>query len=355
MHHYLIPTYNDGRYVHAALASIRAQYPSQALYLHHARILALDDGSTDGTAAILDRLAARVPNLHVRHNARNLGIARTRNELLDRLYAAPMARDDFVLFVDGDDVLSPGHLANKLALFARHPALDAIGGQVELFYEDGTPAHVVDTFPTDPDILAISNLFECHLYGSNTLFRARVFRDRHARFPEVAASEDWLFFVDRRLRACNAPQVTLRYRRHAGNVTARPLTPLRSRLRAMARRLGALRLGLFLSRDDCDLLDAIGYLSFRLRWEGGRAVPAACRMPWFRYLGERPDAARLWPQLRPRLDGLFGRMLAHNRGARAYPQAKFAAYLQALQNSVQAELGAAHGRQAAPDRTRLVA
>lgn len=338
MHHYLISTHDNGRFVPDAFASIRAQYPSQALFLRHAHILAIDDGSTDDSAEALDRLAAGSPNMDVRRSHRNLGIARTRNLLLDWLYRAPVAARDFVLFVDADDTLSPGHLEHKLALLAREPELDAVGGQVELFYEDGTPPHVVDTFPTDIDLLAIANLFECHLYGSNTMFRARVFQDPHVRFPDVAESEDWLFFAGARLRARHVAQVTLRYRRHAGNITAKPLTPERIRLRALAHRLVALRLGMILSDADCALIDAVGYLSFRQRWQNGSVVPADCRMPWFRTLRDRLGVAWHWPQLCPRLDDLFGRMLQHNRRSHAFSQALLAAFLHGMRATAQAEL-----------------
>lgn len=355
MHDYLIPAHNNGQFVLEALRSIRAQYPSRALFLRHARILAFDDGSTDKTGQTLDRVAARLANLHVGHGRCNLGPARTRNRLLDWLYGMPVSKSDVVLFVDGDDILSAGHLDCKLALLAREPELDAVGGQIELFYDDGTAAHVVDTFPVDADALAIANLFECHLYGSNTLFRARVFGNRNVRFPEVAESEDWLFSAEQRFKARHVPQVTLRYRRHAHNLTGRPCTPTRTRLRALAHRLGALRLGMVLSNADCNLLDTVGYLSFRQRWASGRIVPADCHMPWFSYLRDRPGAAWYWPQLRPRLDDLFRRMLQHNRRTGAFPQARLATFLQAIRAGAQLELSQQGSNEAAWNARQRVA
>jgi glycosyltransferase involved in cell wall biosynthesis len=334
MHHYLVTTYNNEHYLPEMLNSIIRQYPNLEAFRREARVLAIEDCSTDGTRDVLTDLAYQHPNVHVHFNERNQGIGRNRNDLLDWAYGdvsghAPVGYSDFVLFVDGDDVLSPTHLADKLAVFEQDPMVDVVGGQLELFYEDGAPRHVVDTFSTDPDVLAIANLFECHVYISNALFRGRVFRAPGVRFPETPTSEDWLFFAQHQLTVRHIPQATLQYRRHSANVTLWSATGQVTELRHMAHRLSALRMGMHLSTRDCELVDLVGYLSFRIRWDG-RFVPAEAHMPWFAYLNARADVLSAWPAIRCELVALFDRMRAHNLRVTGYSVRKLDGFLSAL-------------------------
>ena len=353
MHHYLVTTFNNERYLPEMLDSIIRQYPSIETFRREARVLAVEDCSTDNTRAVLTDLAYRHPNLHVHFNERNQGIGRNRNDLLDWAYGdapghTPVARGDFVLFVDGDDVLTPTHLADKLAVFAADPMVEVVGGQLELFYEDGFPAHVVDTFSTDPDVHAIANLFECHTYISNALFRGSVFRSPAARFPETPTSEDWLFFAQRQLQVRHIPKVTLRYRRHSANVTLWSATGQVTELRHMAHRLSALHMGMHLSTRDCDLIDLVGYLSFRIKWDGRRFVSSNTHMPWFAYLGRRPDVVGAWPEVRLGLVDLFNRMRAHNWRVTGYSTTKLDAFLSALLAQADEEVSSAFAQALAP-------
>ncbi|MER6161061.1 CDP-glycerol glycerophosphotransferase family protein [Streptomyces sp. NPDC001868] len=67
-------------------------------------VIAVDDCSPDGGGAILDAYAARDPRVRVLHLPANVGPGRARNAGL------PYAAGDFVLFLDGDDTLTPGAL-----------------------------------------------------------------------------------------------------------------------------------------------------------------------------------------------------------------------------------------------------
>lgn len=64
-------------------------------------VLVIDDGSTDGTQKILNLLSKVDQRLRVFYNKTNLGVAASRNKLID------ISDADFICFVDGDDVLIP--------------------------------------------------------------------------------------------------------------------------------------------------------------------------------------------------------------------------------------------------------
>lgn len=103
----LLPAFNVAPWVGETLASLLCQSFSDW------ECLCTDDGSSDGTAAIVDA-AARDPRIRVIHT-KNGGVAAARNRLL------PRARGDFILFLDGDDLLHPAALALLDAAIRRHP------------------------------------------------------------------------------------------------------------------------------------------------------------------------------------------------------------------------------------------
>ncbi|MCZ9337789.1 glycosyltransferase, partial [Streptomyces sp. TRM76130] len=75
-------------------------------------VIAVDDRSPDGCGAILDAYAARDDRVRVLHLPEKVGLGRARNAGL------PHATGDYLLFLDGDDTLTPGALralADRLA------------------------------------------------------------------------------------------------------------------------------------------------------------------------------------------------------------------------------------------------
>lgn len=339
-HCYLVTTFNHAAYIEDMLGSLRAQYLTLEEFLSQARVLVVDDASTDHTAQVLRTMENKFSNVSVHLNLTNRGIGRNRNFLLDWFNSQAGATDSFVAFVDGDDLLTKDHLKTKLALFAAEPELECVGGQLELFYDDDRPRHVVDTFSPDPEIQAIANLFECHFYISNALFRGRVFARPDVRFPETPTSEDWLFFATHPLRKRHCREVTLHYRRHVHNLTTRAFEDgLVFGLRKTARALSLLKMGVHPSDRETQLLDLVGYLSFRTRWNASLPVNALhCHMPWFAYLHQQPRLVQTWPYVRRELRALFDKLIESNSRIPAYSPQKLAAFLTQLLELADAEV-----------------
>jgi glycosyltransferase involved in cell wall biosynthesis len=90
----IMPCYNAERFIAATLDSVLAQSIADW------QIVAVDDGSKDGTGAILERYARRDPHIVAVHQA-NGGVAAARNKgfsLADR-------SSQYLLFLDSDDIL----------------------------------------------------------------------------------------------------------------------------------------------------------------------------------------------------------------------------------------------------------
>ncbi|BDR54115.1 glycosyl transferase [Bombiscardovia apis] len=88
----IVPVYNAELYLEACLRSILNQSHSQL------EIIAVDDGSTDHSGSICDRMAQEDDRLRVIHQS-NGGIGKAQNRGLDE------ARGEYIAFVDNDDIL----------------------------------------------------------------------------------------------------------------------------------------------------------------------------------------------------------------------------------------------------------
>lgn len=91
----VIPTYNVENYIVECLDSVTSQdYPS-------IEVIAVDDGSTDGSLKVLEDYAAAHPQVKVRHQD-NSGAGVARNNGISA------SRGKYILFIDPDDAIEPG-------------------------------------------------------------------------------------------------------------------------------------------------------------------------------------------------------------------------------------------------------
>jgi glycosyltransferase involved in cell wall biosynthesis len=119
----IIPTYNRAATLSGAIHSLLRQRRDADL-----DILVIDDGSTDGTAELLQTLAASHPQLRFLKQPTNLGVSQARNRGL----AALLPETVVVTFLDSDDLSPPGRFAADLPLLINDPSLDLTYGRMML-------------------------------------------------------------------------------------------------------------------------------------------------------------------------------------------------------------------------------
>lgn len=93
-------------------------------------LLVVDDGSTDGTPALLEQTAARDPRVRV-FRQETQGLTRTLNILLEK------ARGEYVARQDDDDVSWPERLARQVGFLDGHPRCAAVGSRYVSIDEKG--------------------------------------------------------------------------------------------------------------------------------------------------------------------------------------------------------------------------
>ena len=91
----VMPVYNAERWLPRSLDGVLSQT------LGDLELIAVDDASTDGSLAVLERWATRDPRVRVLHHEKNLFAGAARNDGL------AAARGEYVLFLDSDDEFEP--------------------------------------------------------------------------------------------------------------------------------------------------------------------------------------------------------------------------------------------------------
>jgi len=98
------------------------------------KLILLDDGSTDGGAALLDDLAD--PRVQLLRHADNLGTPVRLNELTDLVDTPFLAR------MDGDDLMHPLRLARSLEVLASRPEVSLVAGHAVSIDLAGRPTGI---------------------------------------------------------------------------------------------------------------------------------------------------------------------------------------------------------------------
>ena len=112
----LVPCFNEEDNLHEVMQALsRLNYPNY-------EIVCINDGSSDGTGALLDQMLATYPMLRVIHQARNQGKAVGLNT------AALLARSEYLLCIDGDAMLDRDCLGWMMTHFQDATRLAAVTG-----------------------------------------------------------------------------------------------------------------------------------------------------------------------------------------------------------------------------------
>lgn len=125
----VLPVYNGQAYLRQAVESVLSQKHAPL------ELIAIDDGSTDGSAAILAGYGDRIVVIR----QENSGVAAARNAGIER------ARGEFVAFLDQDDWWLPEKIARQVALFQRNERLGLVHTAAS-FYDESR-----DRFMGHPD------------------------------------------------------------------------------------------------------------------------------------------------------------------------------------------------------------
>ena len=183
----IIPVYNVAPYLRECLDSVLAQTFTDW------EAICVDDGSTDGSGAILDEYAAKDKRFRVIHQA-NAGVSAARNAAL------AVITGKWFLFLDGDDLLRNDALSILVPYVKNSVAYDGILIYPSIPYWDGCE---IPKRKIEAQIL-LENASKEDLflgkYAANGYVMSRIYRRQlfgQLRFRrDIAMAEDICFWFD---------------------------------------------------------------------------------------------------------------------------------------------------------------
>ena len=187
----IIPVYNVESWLRRAVGSLQNQTCTSY------EILLVDDGSTDGSGALCDKLADDDVRIRVIHQE-NQGAAAARNAAIE------IARGDYLYFMDGDDWCDRTMLKDMYRVASEHN-LDLLitGFTIDTYYDD--EGKYYRELRNAPDRIFESQeefrsnacqLFDAQLLYApwNKLYRRSWVKENGLRFDEIPCGNDRGFY-----------------------------------------------------------------------------------------------------------------------------------------------------------------
>ncbi len=202
--------HDDAATVGAAIQSILGQTFGDFEFL------IVNDGSTDGSGAIIDTFAAADPRIRAIHQP-NRGLIASLNRLVAEARGALIAR------MDGDDISLPERFAAQVAFLDAHPDHGVLGTNTNEIDEADRVTLCTDLHPLDHKAVQAALRRGSPVAHSSVMMRTAVVRAAGGYRAAYRHCEDydlWLRLSER-TRIANLAERMLLYRRSGGQVSVR--------------------------------------------------------------------------------------------------------------------------------------
>lgn len=200
---FVIPVYNCKQYIEECVDSVINTIRLQPFLCE---IILVNDGSTDGSADLCEKLAKKNPVIRV-FNQKNSGVSVARNQGIDS------ARGEYIIFMDADDTIVPEKMADLFQKIKKEKSIDmAVFGLKYNYIENGILKNTTCLSP------AITGKYYRNewsgylvpLYQSNALtsvwsriIKSSILRNNSVQFNEQMISFEDLDFTLRAMSYCN--------------------------------------------------------------------------------------------------------------------------------------------------------
>ena len=206
-----MPVLNGERFLREAVESILDQT------FRDFEFIIINDGSTDGTASILDSYARSDPRVRV-YQQENKGLIASRNR------GCGLARGKYLAQMDADDIAVRDRLEWQIEFMERHPEIGVVGGQMKLIDSAGRAFYCV-RYPVENEEIK-SALLLCCPFGQNAVvIRKEAFLSvgGYRRPFDLAEDYDLWLRIAERWGLANLEAVVVKYRIHPGQVSYQKL------------------------------------------------------------------------------------------------------------------------------------
>ena len=200
----VITTYNEEKYIHDAIKSAYDQTLPKEFY----EIIVVDDGGTDNTDKIVDKIKASGINLRYLKK-KNGGTSSARN------FGVQNSTGKYVSFLDGDDSYFPRKLELSLNLIRKYQDVGIVYSDYVEKGIESTNIRIKPNFDRD-------NLFNECIVSTNSMISREAF-DRvggfDTSFKYVEDYDFWCRVVMSGLFALRVPEILFTYNSHQNSKT----------------------------------------------------------------------------------------------------------------------------------------
>jgi hypothetical protein len=178
----------------------------------------VDDGSTDGTAEILDRFARQDERIRILRHA-NKGRAESLNAGIG------LANGKYIARMDADDIALRIRLEEQIRFMEEHPDVGLLGGAFELISDNGTRLMKTVSFPTEDLDIKSALLVDNPICHPTVVMRKAVFEPSGGYRKALVDADDydlWLR-ISEKSRLANVGTCVLQYRIHPDQVSIKAM------------------------------------------------------------------------------------------------------------------------------------
>jgi glycosyltransferase involved in cell wall biosynthesis len=181
----IIPVYNTIRYLEKCIASITNQT------YQNLEIIIVDDGSTDGSSELADRLKETDDRIKVIHQE-NGGASKARN------HGIKVATGEYLGFIDSDDFIAPEMYSHLMGLIEREKLLMAQASRQEIDQSGQFLPDICEPPKTEMIITSTELFRELLLHRGDASFCTKLIKATlftGEQFPEGVLNEDFHLLI----------------------------------------------------------------------------------------------------------------------------------------------------------------
>jgi len=205
----ILPNFNDGRYVGRALEAMVSQsYPAD-------EIIVIDDGSTDESLSVLERIASRERSIRLLRNDRNRGVVYSSNRGLE------LASGEYVYFASSNDRVLPGFFEKSIRLLRMHPQAALCCSDFIVYFDSDTlftrklHGSMKEGYYSPSQFSALLRKDGGYIPGASTIVRRSDIIRAGNYAQGLSGHSDWFAYLVLAFRSglCYVPEPLVAYRR----------------------------------------------------------------------------------------------------------------------------------------------
>lgn len=210
----ILPVYNAKDTLIACLDSLFGQTFTDFC------VLAINDGSADNSADILENYAEYEPRLRVYHFDQNQG------DPAATQFAMSLTNDmsvDYVARMDADDICLPKRFEKQVAFLDAHTDIDVLGANMFCFFDGQADGHYITSVPlTDAGIKGNFCQAGASILNPTSMYRQSSIKALNINYNQGLTACDlgmWIDCAIKGIKFANLPDVLVKYRLHANQAS----------------------------------------------------------------------------------------------------------------------------------------